>query len=183
MTADPIQHEIDLTLASGARLTLLYFSDREMRWIFSYDYVGEKDPGAAPEVVNKVRLTANYETGLLTSQIVLSMHVVIPARLGQQFFAGVDISPGAKTYLEFTYQAPISDLDNRVGDAFRLVEICKGARDRVPLTDVAPAIVRPIEFPFPIPDRLPIEHDMLRVPFRTNKGDVAHFDLPTRTLR
>lgn len=183
MTVDPIQHEIDLTLASGARLTLLYFSDREQRWIFSYDYVGEKDPGAAPEVVNKVKLVANYEAGLLTSQLVLSMHVVIPARLGQQFFAGVDISPGAKTYLEFTYQAPISDLDNRAGDAFRLVEICKGARDRVRLTDVAPAIVRPIEFPFPIPDCLPIEHGMLHVPFRTNTGDVAHFDLPTRTLR
>lgn len=180
---DLLEHEISLKLASGARLTLLYFSDREMRWIFAYDYIGEKDPGTAPEVVNEVRLVANYEEGLLTSQIVLSMHVVIPNRLGQSFFAGVDISPGAKTYLEFTYQAPISDVDNRVGDAFRLVEICKGARDRVRLTDVAPAIVRPIEFPFPIPDRLPIEHGMLLVPFRTNKGDVAHFDLPTRTHR
>ena len=183
MIDDSLQHEIDLKLASGARLTLLYFSDQELRWIFSYDYIGEKDPGTVPEVVNKVKLVANYEAGLLTSQIVLSMDVVIPARLGQQFFVGVDISPGAKTYLEFTYQAPISDLDNRVGDAFRLVEICKGARDRVRLTDVTPALVQPIEFPFPIPDRLPIEYGMLRVPFRTNKGDVAHFDLPTRTHR
>lgn len=183
MSNDPLQHEIDLKLDSGAQLTLLYFSDRELRWILSYDYVGEKEPGADPEVVNKVRLTANYEAGHLTSQIVLSMHVVIPARLGQQFFAGVDISPGAKTYLEFTYQAPISDLDNRVGDAFRLVEICKGAKDRVRVTDVTPALVRPIEFPFPVPDRLPIEYGALRVPFRTNKGDVAHFDLPTRTVR
>ena len=183
MNDDQLQHEIDLKLASGARLTLLYFSDREQRWIFSYDYVGEKDPGTAPEVVNQVKLVANYEAGLLTSQIVLSMHVVIPARLGQEFFAGVDISPGAKTYLEFTYQAPISDLDNRVGDAFRLVEICKGARDRVHLTNTEPAIVRPIEFPFPIPDRLPIEHGRVRVPFRTNQGDVAHFDLPAGTLR
>jgi hypothetical protein len=183
MTAEPIQHEINLTLASGARLTLLYFSDREMRWIFSYDYVGEKDPGTTPEVVNKVKLTANYEAGLLTSQIVLSMNVVIPARLGQQWFAGVDISPGAKTYLEFTYQAPISYLDNCVGDAFRLVEICKGARDRVRVTDIEPALVRPIEFPFPVPDRLPIEYGELRMPFRTNQGDIAHFNLPTRILR
>ena len=175
MTTDPIQHEIDLTLASGARLMLLYFSDRELRWIFSYDYVGEKDPGAAPEVVNKVRLIANYEAGLLTSQLVLSMHVVIPARLGQQFFAGVDISPGAKTYLEFIYE--------RHAEEFRLVEICKGARDRVRLDDAEPAIVRPIQFPFPVPDRLPIEYGTLHVPFRTNQGDVANFDLPTRTIR
>lgn len=180
---DPLEHEIDLKLASGAALKLLCFSDREQRWIFSYDYVGENDPGTAPEVVNKVRLTANYESGLLTSQIVLSMHVVIPSRLGQSFFAGVDISPGAKTYLEFIYSAPISHVDNRVGDAFRLVEICKGARDRVSLTDTGPGIVRPIEFPFPVPDRLPIEYGELRVPFRTNKGDLAYFELPTRTLR
>ena len=175
MTDDLIQHEIDLKLASGAHLTLLYFSDRELRWIFSYDYSGEKDLGTAPEVVNKVRLVANYEAGLLTSQIVLSMHVIIPARLGQQFFAGVDISPGAKTYLEFTY--------DRVGDEFRLVEICKGARERVRLADTLPAIVRPIEFPFPIPDRVPIEFGTIRVPFRTNQGNVAHFEMPTRTHR
>ena len=175
MTKDQFQHKIDLKLASGARLTLLYFSDRQLRWIFSYDYVGENDPGAAPEVVNKVKLVADYEEGLLTSQIVLSMNVIIPSRLGQSFFAGVDISPGAKTYLEFTY--------DRVNDAFRLVEICKGARDHVRVADVEPAMVRPIEFPFPIPDRIPLDYGMLHVPFRTNQGNVAHFDLPTRTLR
>lgn len=176
-------HEINLELISGARLTLLYFSDRELRWLFSYNYVGEKYPGAAPEVVNDVKLTADYADGLLASQLVLSMHVIIPSRLGQQFLAGLDISPGAKTYLEFTYQAPISDLDNRVGDAFRLVEICKGARDHVRLDSAAPALVKPIEFPFPIPDRLPIEYGAIRVPFRLNNGDIAHFELPTRTLR
>ena len=189
MTENQLQHEINLKLASGAHLTLLYFSDRELRWIFSYNYVGEKDPGAAPEVVNEVRLVANYEAGLLTSQLVLSMHVVIPARLGQQFFAGVDISPGAKTYLEFTYERRVGepgreggDGADRGDDAFRLVEICKGARDRVRVSEALPAIVRPIEFPFPIPDRIPIDYGMLHVPFRTNQGNVAHFDLPTRTL-
>ena len=187
---EPRQHEIDLKLASGARLTLLYFSDSELRWIFSYDYLGEKDPGAAPEVVNKVKLVANYENGILASQLVLSMHVVIPSRLGQSYFAGVDISPGAKTYLEFTYERRVIEPGREEGDGprnssaeFRLVEICKGARDRVRVADVEPAMVRPIDFPFPIPDRIPIDYGTLHVPFRTNQGNVAHFDLPTRTLR
>lgn len=175
MSRDPIEQEIRLGLASGATLVLLYFSDREMRWIFSYDYVGERDPGTAPEVVNKVRLTANYEAGLLAPQIVLSMHVVIPARLGREFFAGVDISPGAKTYLEFTYE--------RQGEAYRLAEICKGARERVRVADAGPAIVKQIEFPFPVPDRIAVEYGSLRVPFRTNAGEIANFDLPARTLR
>lgn len=180
---DQRQHEIQLALASGARLTILYFSDRELRWLFAYNYIGKKDPGTVPEVVNDVKLTAEYADGLLASALVLTMHVIIPSRLGREFFAEMDISPGAKTYFEFTYQAPISDLDNRVGDAYRLVEICKGARDRVRLDSTAPALVKPLEFPFPTPDRLPIEYGSVHVPFRTNDGLVAHFTLPTRTLR
>ena len=172
-TVDQIQHEIALKLASSAQLKLLYFSDREQRWIFSYDYLGKKDPGTAPEVVNKVQLVANYEAGVLAPQLVLSMHVVIPARLGQQFFAGVDISPGAKTYLEFLYE--------RTGNDYLLIEICKGARDRVRVADALPALVRPIEFPFPVPDQIPAEYGWYRVPFRTNHGDIANFELPART--
>lgn len=181
MTADPMQHEITFKLATGANLKLLYFSDRELRWIFSYDYVGEKAPGATPEVVNKVQLTANYEAGILTAQLVLSMHVVIPVRLGQQFFAGVDISPGAKTYLEFHYTKCKNAADKIVD--YRLVEICKGARECVSLDVNEPAIVRPIEFPFPVPDRIAVEFGAIHVPFLTNQGVIAHFDLPTRTHR
>lgn len=172
--SDPIEHEIKLALSSGARLTLLYFSDREMRWIFSHDYVGEKAPGAAPDIVNEVRLTADYAEGHLTPQLVLSMHVVVPSRLGQTLYVGVDISPGAKTYLEFSYRRGAAE--------YRLVEICKGARDRIRLVD-GPALVRPIAFPFPIPDRLPVEHGALHVPFLTNAGTIDHFVLPWSTIR
>jgi hypothetical protein len=172
---DPLQHEIKLPLASGAQLTLLYFSDREQRWIFSYHYIGEKDPGTAPQVVNDVKLTVDYQDGQIAQQIILSMHVIIPDRLGQQFFVGVDISPGAKTYLEFLYA--------RAGADYRLVEICKGARDRVRLDETQPALVRPIEFPFPVLDRIPAEYGRYRVPFRTNRGEVGNFELPSRTTR
>ncbi|HSX22396.1 MAG TPA: hypothetical protein VLE97_06425 [Gaiellaceae bacterium] len=175
MTRDPIEHEVKIALASGAELTILYFSDREMRWIFAYDYFGERHLRPAPEIVNKTRLTANYEAGLLAAQLVLSMHVVVPDRLGKQYFAGVDISPGAKTYLEFTYE--------RQEKEYRLVEICKGARDRLRLADLDPALVRPIEFAFPVPDRVAVDFGMLRVPFRANDGNIHYFELPARTLR
>lgn len=174
---DLLEHEIKLDLASGAHLTILYFSDRELRWIFAYDYVGEKKPGTTPDVVNQVRLTADYANGLLAPQIILSMHLVIPERRGKQFFAGMDISPGAKTYLEFSYERA------QTGDAYRLVEICKGARERVRLDTIDPALMRPVQFPFPVPDRVPIEYGRVSLPFRTNSDDTAHFDLPVRTLR
>ena len=175
MTRDPLEHEITLALASGATLKLLYFSDREQRWIFSYDYVGDKAPGAQPAIANDVRVTANYVDGELADQFVLSMHVIVPSRLGQHYFAGIDISPGAKTYLEFSYE--------RQDNAYRLVEICKGARDRVNLANLKQALVRPIDFPFPVADRIPVDYGVLRVPFRRNHDVIGFFELPKRTLR
>ena len=176
---EPLEHAIDLVLASGAGLKILYFSDREMRWIFSYDYRGERRPGEMPDLVNEVRLTAEYAEGLLASALVLSMHVVIPARLGQQFFAGVDISPGAKTYLEFHYQR---DDNAIISPEYRLIAIQKGAREQVLLGDQKASLVKQIEFPFPIPDRLPAG-PRVRVPFRLNDDEISHFELPARTLR
>jgi hypothetical protein len=184
-------HEINLALASGANLTILYFSEHDLRWIFTYRYVGLKAPGADPDVFNEVKLIANYADGLLTPQLVLTMHVIVPSRLGQQFFVGMDISPGAKTYLEFNYARRFlepkpgregGDGLERTAEEYRLIEICKGARERVQLDGLGPAIVKAIEFPFPVPDRLPIKGGV-QVPFLLNDGSLSHFELPTRTLR
>lgn len=171
----PRQHEITLDLASGARLLLLYFSDQVLRWIFSYNYTSPKQPGTPPDILNQIRLVADYTSGLLESKFVLSMNVVIPSRLGQKFLAGLDISPGAKTYLEFSYE--------RSANEYRLIEICKGARDRVRLDTAELAILRPVAFPFPIPDRVPLEFGKFRIPFRTNAGSFEHFELPESTRR
>jgi hypothetical protein len=171
----PLQHEITLDLASGAKLKLRYFSDREQRWIFSYNYVSPERAREPPDVINKVCLVANYDGGLLEDHFVLSMHVVIPSRLGREFLAGLDISPGAKTYLEFNYV--------RSSNEYKLTEICKGARERVRLDKAEPAIIRPLEFPFPIPDRVPIKFGKLQIPFRTNADIINHFDLPEKTSR
>lgn len=177
---DPIEHQVDLVLASGASLKILYFSDREMRWIFAYDYRGEwRRLGEAPDLVNQVRLTADYTSGLLANSLVLSMHVVVPRRLGKQFFFGVDVSPGAKTYLEFHYQ---HDDNTLLAPEYRLIEIRKGARERVLLGGSNASLIKQIEFPFPVPDRLPME-GLIKVPFLLNSGTIGHFELPARTLR
>jgi hypothetical protein len=76
MMTEPPQHENRLDLASGARLTILYFFDREQRWLFAYNYIGKKDPDTVPEVVNDVKLTAEYTKGLLASTLVLTRHVM-----------------------------------------------------------------------------------------------------------
>lgn len=191
MKQDPIEHQIHLDLASGAKLTLLFFSDREQRWIFAYDYIGDKKPGETPDIVNNVRLTVDFENGEMAKTFVLSMHVIIPSRLGREFFVGMDVSPGAKTYLEFTYEHyagpwELGPHSPRVGinlGDYRIVEICKGARDRVRISDRDPALMRPIKFPFPVGDRLTLEDGKLHVPFLTNTGDIHFFDVPTCTGR
>jgi hypothetical protein len=172
----PFEHEIRVLVANGASLKILYFSDREQRLIFSYRYVGEKKPGQQPDIVNDVQLTANYECGILASPLVLSMHVIFPERLGQRYWAGVDISPGAKTYLEFTYERRPAE--------YRLVEISKGASQRVKLDEhTRLGLIRQVQFPFPVLDRVPLEMDRFRLPFLTNSGEIADFDPPERTLR
>jgi hypothetical protein len=108
------------------------------------------------------------------------MHVIIPTRLGQRFFAGMDISPGAKTYFEFLYERQQAAF-GRLDAEYRLVEICKGARDRVRWLDT-PALLQAIESPFPIPDRIALTN-MVQVPFRTDAGTIAHFELPRSTVR
>lgn len=182
-TEYPVEHQIDLALASGAALKILCFSDREMRWIFSYNYRGDqRRPGDPPDVVNEVRLTAEYASGLLAPTFVLSMHVVIPSRLGQQFFVGMDISPGAKTYLEFHYHRDDTNGTDRDWE-YRLIAIQKGAREQVLLGEKGASIlVKQIEFPFPIPDRVEIR-DRIRVPFRLDSGEISYFELPARTHR
>jgi hypothetical protein len=191
MKQDPIEHQIHLDLASGAKLTLLFFSDREQRWIFAYDYIGDTKLGKTPDIVNNVRLTLDFEDGELAKTFVLSMHVIIPSRLGKNFFVGMDVSPGAKTYLEFVYEHYKEPylLDThrpRVGinlGEYRLAEIRKGARDVVRLPSQDPALMKPVNFPFPVTDRITFESGKIRVPFLTNAGDINVFEVPTCTGR
>lgn len=173
-----IEHAFHLEVSSRAKLSILYFSDRETRWLFSYHYRGERDPGTDPEIVNDVRLTADYKDGQLIDQFVLSMHIVIPSRLGKRFFAGMDISPGAKTYFEFLYERQPRGFQE---DVYRLIEICKGANTRLRV-DEAKGFIQTINSPFPILDQIAITN-MIYVPFRTNAGTTAYFELPWSTVR
>lgn len=180
--SDHLEHEIHLPQADGGDLRILIFSDREMRWIFHHHYASKKLPGRAPDVLCDVDLIAEYRDGRLHEPVVLTMHVVLPCRLGQKFFAGVDISPSAKTFLEFHYARQSSTV-------FHLVKICKGARERVVISDQTPALASPIDFPFPIPDVVHPQGDatggvdVLRFPFRASDDVLHYFEVPLHTRR
>lgn len=147
----------------GLRLNMRMFDHHEHQWIWTHRYVQRPDGRRTqPEVVNDMRILAVYIDGALKLPLKVSMEIVFPKLRGKQFLAGVDISPGSKTYIEFHYGDPDDEQALRlmrieVG-AFRFVDI-----PRVPVSDNA--LVLGIDFPFPVLDRLPLTYGLYRVPF------------------
>lgn len=157
--------EIRITdvLANGSRRTIRISSLKEQRVSFDYTFRRYADPeqrqrGWKPELVIEYTLYAEYKSGKL-STCTITLNVILPHRLGKVYLLGVDISPGAKTFLEFVYDV--------MEDSLRLTEIIKGACTRINLRELAMGTlpVRQIELPFPILDVVPLTHDSFEIPF------------------
>jgi len=176
-----VEHRIDLALASGAKLTLRLFSDTEQSWEFSYRYRRVEEHNVT--LVNDVRLLVRYLNGRVDTTrdtvtrcfpVSLWMHIIIPERLGKQYLYGMDISPGAKTFITFDYDfMPDSD-------TLQLREMTVGAGKQINFDDVQDrqALVQQINFPFPVPDRIDRLYTGYRVPFLANAGDIPEPDSP-----
>jgi len=152
------QHVLSFShdLACGMRLETTVLTDHQrVTNVYSHHFVAYPEGDLRqrkPEIVNKWKLWAEYRAGDLAA-LSLRMDITLPERLGRKFAFGMDISPGAKTYLQFIYQ-PHDD------GSWRLTTIEKGSSvvlDVSHLTDDQPegAVTPPaIDFPFPVPDRL-----------------------------
>jgi len=126
---------------------------------------------------NMQRLYVKYRDGLVHS-VEVTMHVIIPERPGKKAFLGVDISPGAKTFVEFRYQPDGPD-------AFRLFEIQIG-RKLLELDKLGDALVQPLDFPFPVLERIVRKHPAheagepnygpFQVPFLHDSDEVRYFE-------
>lgn len=185
--------EVRLDLASGAWLKILTFSgpsEGSSRWIFDHRYRRRELVGTGDvDVVCDTKAMADYEDGILQSPVVLGMHVIIPRRLGTMFVAGADVSPGAKTYIEFQYERPVETAEIMV-----LAEIRLGATRRMRLDEAgAEAMARPVQFPFPVLDRLIPDCGKYKLPFLSygpadRIGDLSvqtteHFEVPLSLRR
>jgi len=178
---DP-RYKVVWPLANGSRVEMRLFDRRQQRWIFEYDYREYPDATrrGRPDMINKVCLVVDYLDGLVI-KIELLMRVIFPARLGQVFFAGVDISPGADTFFQFAYERVV--LSEKENDfLFRLVEVQIGARPPIDLRPKvgpkAQALMRPVNFPFPVCDQIIAEYGQFKVPFLDNNGQEQHFAFP-----
>ena len=145
-----------------ASVEFLIFDEKEMTWDFKHRY--RKEDGHKAKMINVVNLLVRYMEGIV-SEISLSMHIVIPERLGKRYAWGADISPGAKTYFEFVY--------DKKEDEFILGEIIKGARTRLDLR--SEGLIKQFEFPFPVPDRIVPEDGTYSVPYLKMDDTVSNF--------
>jgi hypothetical protein len=154
--ADKVFEEFDslrvqLDLECGACLTMYLHPWNQYGWKFEHNYRRDNPdhPRGAPEILCDWSCRLMYDNGTLRPNVDISMWIVIPERLGQVYAYGMDVSPGAKTFLEFGYEL-------QPEGHFSLVTIQKGAGPKIKLADLVAGggLVRPTEFPFPVPDRI-----------------------------
>jgi hypothetical protein len=132
----------------GGTVEYLIFDADEQRVFYRLLARSEHERGEEPGVVLDQRIVLDYHQGLAADDLVLSLHVIFPGRLGVKAFLGVDISPGAKTYIELHYA--------RSGDEYVLGRIEVGAQQAYVLGQ-AEGLIKPLDFPFSVLDRLPVE--------------------------
>lgn len=170
---DSLVYRADFWFPHRLKLELVMFDHREHRWHWTHLYrLQPEGMGSEPDIVNRMRVSVAYIDGALRLPLKVTMEIIIPSRLGKRFFAGMDLSPGAKTYVEFHYGDPDAER------TLRLMRIEVGASravdlPRQPAEAGDAALVMPLaDFPFPVLDRLPVTWGVFyRVPFLP-EGDV-----------
>ncbi len=168
----PREYKIELPYGE-AHLEILLFSDVEHRWIFTHNYLKrETDDGRSkPMLTNKTRLVVNYDDGIAAG-IELSMDIKRPDKRGKVYWHGLDISPESHLFVEFCYE--------KQGELFRMKTIQTGIGKRFDLEELSKGNlpVKPIEFPFPLRDR--VEHELgdYNIPYLANNETVSFFRFP-----
>lgn len=171
----PPGHEIGLELPGKVRLSLLLWGE-EHRWIFRHRLEVEGAESFTKDLVCHTSLAVDYKRGMVQPDLTLAMHVILPQRAGQVSFLGVDISPGYKTYLDWSYRRGPKG-------GFRLRQLQVGARPPI-CFDQGQGLIKPVELPFPVPTEIPEEYGRFKVPYRADAaGNLGSFDFPACTLQ
>lgn len=169
---------LEQRLESGAELRIFILESGEIKLIFKYKYRQREDsPRAKPTLINETMLEVNYLNGWLTDCL-LSMDIIVPALLGKRFFVGMDISPGAKTYIEYTYKFAAGIL--------RVTTVQVGAQQKIVLKEpdedeVLQQLTQP---PFPLFNWIHLsKNGTLKIPFLHDSGEIRFFEFKSNISR
>jgi len=182
VTDKMLDYQMKMPLKNGGTLTTLVFEhEPQVTWTFQYRYrLTDPESLGQARMVNDLRFVFAYVEGVIKGDLTLSMHVVIPERLGKKYVAGCDISPGAKTFIQFHYRPE--------DEGYRLYKIEVGARKVLNLDELDPNVpVKPMDFPFPVPDRIERafegEVGPFVLPFLASDGETREFHFDDSILR
>ncbi|MBI3334773.1 hypothetical protein HYZ97_04775 [Candidatus Pacearchaeota archaeon] len=170
------EYEINLELEDDCKLRILLFNGEEHRWIFSHNYThpARPQPGKVPRLINATTLVVNYDKGIAQG-INLSMKIERPDKRGKAFYLGIDVSPESYYFIEFEYE--------KQGDLFRMSSIEPRLGQKIRLDSLGEGLVKPVQFPFPLEDRVKKEHGEYKVPFLSRQRRISHFVFPAKYQR
>ena len=164
------EYKIFLDLDNEARLEMLLFSHEEHRWLFRHHFVSPAGRRLGkPDMINDTTLSVNYDNGV-AGEINVAMDIVFPKRMGKTFLYGLDISKDSHLFVEFEYE--------KKGLLYQMKSIEAGNHGRLDFGDVKDGLVKQVNFPFPVRDRVEIESGTYRVPFLRSTGEEALFEFP-----
>ncbi len=176
-TASSMEYRICLDLECGAKMTMLLFNEKEHRWLFEHRYI-KSIQRRDPEVVNKYRLSVDYTNGK-AGDLSLLMDIVFPNRRGKTFLFGVDVSDNSRLTVDFSYSpVPTSD-----GFIYKLKGFEIGCGKYVDLENLEAGLVRQIDFPFTVLDRIEPIGGVFKVPFLFSENEERYFVFPRTILR
>ncbi len=173
-------YEIEDEFENGVKRKILLFEDAgqgfdEHRWIFRYNYIA-KEGLEKPILINDINLFVNYKNGI-AQKCNLTMNVIRPDKLGKEFFAGVDISPGSKLYLDFLY-GKVNDKKYEMSEARIGNEIIERKDSSIDNKKEGLIKVMRINFPFPLKDTLEENLGYFEIPFLKKGGEEDFFRFP-----
>lgn len=165
-------YKISFTQENGADLQLRMYNAHEHRWFFKYRYI-EKENRHDVKFVNDISLSVNYINGTCTS-CDLDMHMIFPERLDKVHIFGVDVSPNSKIFLQLIYkkiqnenESPMLKISSiQIGNKF--IDCDKDTNE----------LIKPINIPFPILDRIIMDFGKYKVPFIKNDGKETYIEFP-----
>lgn len=170
MNKEEKQYKIELPWGDEAVLNIHLFNSSEHRWKFKHRYTESGEKIGEPKIVNNLSLLVDYLDGV-SQECELNMDIIRPENRGKVFFAGVDISPNSHIILGITYEKQESGI-------YLMTKVDMGRHGVINLKNEKGGLIKAVDFPFPVKDRIENESGFYYVPFLERTGRESSFRFP-----
>ncbi len=183
-----LDYDLNFKLHNEVDLNIKMFSCGEVKYFYHYRYLVRKKDSFAIEFVNDITTYVQYVNGY-PYKVEVTMNMIYPGRCGQEFVAGMDVSPNSKLHISFIYKRLPAEKDIESKDyrkakdvspyhpKFKLVAVegMGGSKPGFKRLDLDKAedqsLIKQINFPFPIVDEILFDFVGYKLPLLTTEGE------------